>query len=256
MALLGLTLMFLLLFEDISGQIKDIVLYRRPADDVILSCDTVSLSPPDADLKRDDTIMLDCSLLGFDLNERRCQQQRIRWVDEAGSELLVEGGGHKVIRQRNCLSSLTVKRHSGLNRKYTCQVLDRNNKVLIDADYTPVFTGTKSDDQSNTDNFHNQIYIITGSLAGLILVLLITAVIIKSRQRNTVTDEVQKIANSSDPQVEPGCSMTYVTIDHTNQNLTSKKKVKEDTVTYSTVNTQRMREENDELNRIYSNISG
>ncbi|KAM7395912.1 hypothetical protein PAMA_007269 [Pampus argenteus] len=151
MALLGLTLMFLLLFE-------------------------VSLSPPDADLKRDDTIMVDCSLLGFDTNRRRCQQQRIRWVDEAGSELLGEGGGHKVIGQRNCLSSLTVKRHSGLNRKYTCQVLDRNNnKVLIDVDYTPVFTGTMSDDQSNTaaDWSYLGFIFLTLRITGLITIIII-----------------------------------------------------------------------------------
>ncbi|KAM7395913.1 hypothetical protein PAMA_007269 [Pampus argenteus] len=262
MALLGLTLMFLLLFEDISGQIKDIVLYHRPADDVILSCDTgrscptvqwlynrdltktdavvqsgnvvknsaraarvsltadcslviknitaedaglytcqrglnfdisinlniitLSLSPPDADLKRDDTIMVDCSLLGFDTNRRRCQQQRIRWVDEAGSELLGEGGGHKVIGQRNCLSSLTVKRHSGLNRKYTCQVLDRNNnKVLIDVDYTPVFTGTMSDDQSNTaaDWSYLGFIFLTLRITGLITIIIILLIQGRGAQR-------------------------------------------------------------------------
>lgn len=112
---------------------------------------SVSPSPPDADPKRDGNVTLQCSLLRFtDLPP--CELNSIRWLDEAGTVLLGEGVGYKFLKQMNCVSLLTVKRQSGHDRRYTCQLVEKNN-VKIEADYTPVFTsGITSDPQEESNS--------------------------------------------------------------------------------------------------------
>lgn len=101
---------------------------------------SVSPSPPDADPKRDGEVTLECSLLTFN-NNLVCRRNRLRWVDETGAELLREGVGYEFLKQENCVSVLRVKRQSGNNRTYTCQLVNSENKVEVEADYTPVNTG-------------------------------------------------------------------------------------------------------------------
>ncbi|KAL7388452.1 hypothetical protein ABVT39_014189 [Epinephelus coioides] len=114
----------------------------------------ISPSQPDADPKRDGEVTLECSLSRY-RSLGPCPQNSICWVNETGAVLLGEGVGYKFLRQTECVSALTVKHQSDNNRKYTCQFVD-NNKVEIEADYTPDFTGnTKKplddDDSENND---------------------------------------------------------------------------------------------------------
>ncbi|XP_039637297.1 uncharacterized protein LOC120546437 [Perca fluviatilis] len=142
--------------------------------DTYLSVMTISPSPPDADPKRDGQVTLECSLIR--IRDRPCLENSIRWVDETGAELLGEGDGYRVLQQTDCVSRLIVKRQSGPNRKYTCQVVEEKN-VKIEADYPPDF------------NDPNQIYIIIGGVVGALVVLVvIAAVLIIYRKRANVTE--------------------------------------------------------------------
>ncbi|XP_028460456.1 uncharacterized protein LOC114572874 [Perca flavescens] len=114
----------------------------------VLSVLTISPSPPDADPKRDGDVTLQCSLFRF--NHPRLEN-RIRWVDETGAELLGEGRC-SFLQKTVCVSRLTVKRQSGHNRKYTCQVVDEQKNVKIEADYTPDFIGEMTHNQTETSN--------------------------------------------------------------------------------------------------------
>ncbi|KAF1376955.1 hypothetical protein PFLUV_G00216880 [Perca fluviatilis] len=87
---------------------------------------------------------------------------------------LVKVMGTVSSNRRNCVSRLTVKRQSGHNRKYTCQFVEENN-VKIEADYPPDF------------NDPNQIYIITG-VVRLVVLVVIAAVLIIYRKRANVTE--------------------------------------------------------------------
>ncbi|XP_049914217.1 uncharacterized protein LOC126398707 isoform X3 [Epinephelus moara] len=197
MARLGLILIFMLQFE-------------------------VSPSQPDADPKRDGEVTLECSLSRYsDLGP--CPQNSVHWVNETGAVLSGEGVGYKFLRQTECVSALTVKHQSGNNRKYTCQFVD-NNKVEIEADYTPDFTDPTS---------FNQTYIIIGAVVGTVVVLVvIAAALIKYKRRAKVTEDVHKPTQHPG---EPESSLTYVTVNHANQRASPHKKVKTEEVTYSTV---------------------
>ncbi|XP_045917549.1 uncharacterized protein LOC123978358 [Micropterus dolomieu] len=202
---------------------------RTPNNDIHVQLNvlTISPSPPDADPKRDGNITLECSLLRYsDLPP--CEQNSIRWVDETGTVLLGEGVGYKLLRQKNCVSVLTVKRQSGHNRRYTCQVVDKKNNVEIEADYTPFFTDPSPD----------QPYIIIGAVVGMVVVLvIIAAVFIKYRKRvqeAKVTEDVQKPIQQPD---ELENNLTYVTVSH-NQQASLEKKVEEEEVTYSAIRLQ------------------
>ncbi|XP_050927658.1 uncharacterized protein LOC108887489 isoform X4 [Lates calcarifer] len=172
---------------------------------------------------RDDEATLKCSLWRYkELSP--CKKKSILWLDETGTKLVGEGDGYNVI-QTKCVSVLTVKSQRGSNRRYTCQIVDEDNKVQIQADYTPVFTG-------GTDH----LYIIIGSVVGVVVVVVvITAVLIKCRRRATATEGVQKATHTPD---EAESSLTYVTVNHDHQRAPPKKKVKEENVTYSTIKTQ------------------
>ncbi|XP_044025146.1 uncharacterized protein LOC122863084 [Siniperca chuatsi] len=136
-----------------------------------LSVLTLSPSPPDADPKRDGEVTLECSLLRY---RGSCQQNSIRWVNETGTVLLGEGVGYKFLGQMNCVSVLTVKRQSGHNRRYACQFVNMENNVEIEADYTPVFTDSR--DWSPLNNF-----MLALRIAGLILMIVITVLVIRAR---------------------------------------------------------------------------
>ncbi|XP_044185759.1 uncharacterized protein LOC122965665 [Thunnus albacares] len=220
---------------------------------VLLSIITISPSPPDAD----GNVTLECSLLRY--SDLGCRPNSIRWVNETGTVLLGEGVGYEFNRQTNCVSVLTVKRQSGHNRRYTCQVVDERNKVRIEVDYTPVFTEWTNDDQTDKSNTSPSLYIITGAVVGVVVVVVvIIAVFIKFRKRHTVTEDFPKAVNPPDPQEpqdEPDGSLTYVTVNHANQKTASKEKVKEEEVTYSTVKTPAMMEADDDPSRIYNYVS-
>ncbi|XP_067429385.1 carcinoembryonic antigen-related cell adhesion molecule 1-like [Thunnus thynnus] len=200
---------------------------------------TILPSPPDADPKRDGNVTLECSLLRY--NQFGCRPNSFRWLNETGTVLLGEGVGYEIIGQTDCVSVLTVKRQSGHNRRYTCQWINKNKKVRIEADYTPVFTEGTIDDQSEKSNTGPSLYIITGAVVGVVVVVVvIIAVFIKFKKRHTVTEDFPKTVNPPDPQEpqdEPDDSLTYVTVNHANQKTASKEKVKEEEVTYSTVKT-------------------
>ena len=108
----------------------------------------VSPDPPDSDPKIDGKVKLRCSLRSHS-DYRPCKGKRIRWVDESGTELRGEGVGYKLEGQKDCDSNLTVKRQRGHNRKYTCQLVDGKNSVMIDDHYTPDFIGGDQPDISN-----------------------------------------------------------------------------------------------------------
>ncbi|XP_031163774.1 uncharacterized protein LOC116055866 [Sander lucioperca] len=207
--------------------------------DIYLSVLTMSPYPPDADPKRDGQVTLECSL--FSISYRPCLENSIRWVDETGAELLDEGDGYRVFQQTDCVSFLTVKRQSGHNRKYTCQLVDKQKNVKIEADYPPDF---------NDDPPPNQIYIIIGGVVGAVVVLVvIAAVLIIYRKRANVTEDVLKPTQHPD---EPESNLTYVTVNHANQQASSYRKVKEE-VTYSAVKSQKTEADEDPCN-LYSNI--
>lgn len=115
------------------------------AELTVIAC-FVSVSPsqPDADPKRDGEVTLRCSLLRY-IELNLCQQNTVRWVDETGAVLLGEGG------QTDCVSVLTAKRQSGNNRRYTCQLVDKENNIKIEADDTSVLGGIR-DDQPEKSN--------------------------------------------------------------------------------------------------------
>ncbi|XP_049914215.1 uncharacterized protein LOC126398707 isoform X1 [Epinephelus moara] len=190
--------------------------------DIFLSVLSISPSQPDADPKRDGEVTLECSLSRYsDLGP--CPQNSVHWVNETGAVLSGEGVGYKFLRQTECVSALTVKHQSGNNRKYTCQFVD-NNKVEIEADYTPDFTDPTS---------FNQTYIIIGAVVGTVVVLVvIAAALIKYKRRAKVTEDVHKPTQHPG---EPESSLTYVTVNHANQRASPHKKVKTEEVTYSTV---------------------
>ncbi|XP_036943098.1 uncharacterized protein LOC119012952 isoform X3 [Acanthopagrus latus] len=215
-----------------------------------LSVLTISPSPPDADPKRDAEVTLECSLFRH-IDLHHCPQISIRWMDETRTVLPGEGEGYKFHGQKNCVSSLTVKRQSGHNRRYTCKVVDEENNVEIEAEYTPVFTGDHQSDHSPD----LQTYIIMGAAGGVVVVVvvIIAAVLIKHRKRAKVTVDGQKSAQHPD---EPESNLTYATVSHTIQQAPNKKQVKEEEeVTYSTVKTAVQTEADDDPSCLYSYIS-
>ncbi|XP_027139756.1 uncharacterized protein LOC109138652 isoform X4 [Larimichthys crocea] len=215
----------------------------------ILSVLTTSSSPPDADPKRDGDVTILCSLSSY--NYVRCQRSNIRWVNETGAVLPGQRFRHNILRHFDCTSVLTVKRQSGHNRRYTCQVVNQG-KVRIKADYTPVFTrGIGDDETEKSDPGQNNAYIIGGVVGGVILLAVIAAVLIRLRKKAAVTEDVQKPVQHTD---EADSNLTYVTVSHANQR-TSPKKKKEEEVTYSTVKTSAKPHEDIELSALYSTVN-
>lgn len=161
--------------------------------DLFLSVLSISPSPPDADPKRDGEVTLQCSLSRYsDLGP--CPQNSVRWVDETGAVLSGEDVGYKFLRQTECVSALTVKRQSGNNRKYTCQFVD-NNKVEIEADYTPDFT--------ESTGWSPLSYVMLAlRIAGLILMIVITIHVIRIKWNKKPLDDDDSENNDGDVQYE------------------------------------------------------
>ncbi|XP_073348974.1 uncharacterized protein [Pagrus major] len=164
---------------------------------IFLSVLTISPSPPDADPKRDDEVTLECSLFRH-THLHQCPQIIIHWMDETRTVLLGEGEGYKFLGQKKCVSSLTVKRQSGHNRRYTCQLVDENN-VKIEADYTPVFTGDDQSDESASDSTNVPLssIMLTLRVAGLILMIVITVLVIRDT-RNRKPPENDNVHTDGD----------------------------------------------------------
>ncbi|XP_042079985.1 uncharacterized protein LOC102306939 isoform X1 [Haplochromis burtoni] len=197
---------------------------------------TISAFPSDTDPKEDGNVTLECSL--FRYYPSPCKENSMRWVDETGSVLWdrdVKNTG------RTCVSLLTVKLQSGNKKRYTCQFED-NNTVKIEAHYTPVLI----------DSTPNKAFIIIGAVMLVLVVAVIAAVFIKYRRRAKVTEDIQKKPTQPKHNEEilqgvlgqlisdePESSITYATIDHTDQNASLRKTVKkEEAVTYSAVKTK------------------
>ncbi|XP_049445410.1 uncharacterized protein LOC125896689 isoform X1 [Epinephelus fuscoguttatus] len=160
---------------------------------VYLNVLTISPSPPDADPKRDGEVTLECSLLRY-RSLSPCPQNSVRWVNETGAVLRGEGVGYKFLRQTECVSALTVKRQSGNNRKYTCQFVD-NNKVEIEADYTPDFT--------ESTGWSPLSYVMLAlRIAGLILMIVITIHVIRIKWNTKPLDDDDSENNDGDVQYE------------------------------------------------------
>ncbi|XP_078030272.1 uncharacterized protein LOC144466597 [Epinephelus lanceolatus] len=154
---------------------------------------SVSPSPPDADPKRDGEVTLECSLSRY-RSLGPCRQNSVRWVNETGAVLSGEGVGYKFLRQTECVSALTVKRQSGNNRKYTCQFVD-NNKVEIEADYTPDFT-------ESTGWSPLSYVMLSLRIAGLILMIVITIHVIRIKWNKKPLDDDDSENNDGDVQYE------------------------------------------------------
>ncbi|XP_054474773.1 uncharacterized protein LOC129107336 isoform X2 [Anoplopoma fimbria] len=184
---------------------------------------TISPSPPDADPKRDGEVTLECTLWRY-IDVFHCLQDSLRWVDETGSVLLDEGVGYSFLRQTNCVSVLTVKRQSGHTRRYTCQFVDQN-RVEIEAEYTPDFTGGKT---SDPDVPADHMIIIGAVVVAVVVLAVMVAVVIKYRKRAKVTEDVERPTEHA---------------------------VKEEDATYSTIDTLVRTEAGDVPNCIYSYVS-
>ncbi|XP_049895862.1 uncharacterized protein LOC126387377, partial [Epinephelus moara] len=168
-----------------SNTSQDVVVY--------LNVLTISPSQPDTDPKRDGEVTLECSLSRYS-DHGPCPQNSVRWVDETGAVLLGEGVGYKFLRQTSCVSALTVKHQSGNNRKYTCQFVD-NNKVEIEADYTPDFT--------ESTGWSPLSYVMLAlCIAGLILMIVITIHVIRIKWNTKPLDDGDSENNDGDVQYE------------------------------------------------------
>ncbi|GAA6228266.1 uncharacterized protein LOC108887488 [Lates japonicus] len=151
---------------------------------VFLNIMTVSQSP-DTDPKRDGEERIECSLSRYRALGP-CKETSILWLDETGTVLVGEHDGYKVT-QMDCVSVLTVKRQRGHNRRYTCRFVDENNKVQMEADYTPVVTGDMNKD--STDWSPLSYVMLTLRITGLILMIVITVAVIRySGSKKTLED--------------------------------------------------------------------
>ncbi|XP_069395886.1 uncharacterized protein [Paralichthys olivaceus] len=97
---------------------------------VILNVFTMSWFPADTVCD----VVIQCSLERPFLFSS-CNEKRFRWLDK-GTGTVVSGENIQFINTWDrCVSSLTVDR--GHNRSYTCQYVNGNMEVQIQADYTP-----------------------------------------------------------------------------------------------------------------------
>ncbi|XP_041831522.1 uncharacterized protein LOC121633497 isoform X2 [Melanotaenia boesemani] len=216
---------------------------------VYLNILTVSPSPPDADLQKDE-VTLTCSLWRYS-NINTCKQSSFRWLDDEGTELQDESVDFYV-NQTNCVSSLTVKHQRDDNRRFTCQFVE-GKSVKIEAHYPPDSTGSQNPKSQQT-------IIIIGAVVGVMLLFfIITVVIIKCRRRTKETED-QRITNVQTPAAqddETENNVTYATVDHAHPKVSSKKKVKEeeDVVTYSAVRTKTDAEVDNDPSSYYSCVN-
>ncbi|XP_029984777.1 uncharacterized protein LOC115415370 isoform X1 [Sphaeramia orbicularis] len=205
---------------------------------------TVSESHPDADPNRDGNVALQCSLNRY--KSFHCPENSLRWVNEDRFELT---GTRSSIRHGNCVSTVTVKRPSGHNRRYTCQFVDKD-QTLVSADHTVVLITERKDGQ--TENPETILYI--GAAVGVVVVLVVITVIVKMKCRKRDKDTAKQtdgFQNQNHPTAEPESNLTYVMLDHKNTDA-SKEMRKENAVTYSTVKTQMKTETDHDV--VYSTV--
>ncbi|XP_029984657.1 uncharacterized protein LOC115415280 [Sphaeramia orbicularis] len=142
---------------------------------------TVSLSPLDADPRRDGSITLQCSLWRY-RGYGPCPRDSVQWVDETGTVLLGEGIGYKT-KQTGCVSTLIV-RLSGFNRRYTCQFVEMNNTVIY-AEYTPVFTGNSPVVADCTNWTFLSLFTLILRATGVFLMTVISLLYLKNKVSKT-----------------------------------------------------------------------
>ncbi|KAM6906661.1 uncharacterized protein PEZ65_017813 [Lycodopsis pacificus] len=172
----------------------------RVSEDVYLNVLAISPSPPDADPKRDGEVTLECTLWRHS-RLRPCRRDGLNWLDETRTLLRREGPGHHVLGQRQCVSSLTVKRQSGHNRRYTCQFVDSRG-VTIEAEYTPDFTGGTASDAGSTGWSPLSCVMLALRIGGLILMIAITVVVIRIRWNKKPLDDDNINDDDDDGQYE------------------------------------------------------
>lgn len=123
---------------------------------------SVSLENPDADPQTEDEVILKCSLSTYS-DLPACESSSLHWLDSEGTVLLGKGVGYEFLRQTKCFIYLKVQRQSGHNRKYTCQLENKEDGVKIQADYTPKFTRGKQDCHLQKWSCHNQVHCLLAS---------------------------------------------------------------------------------------------
>ncbi|XP_041831537.1 uncharacterized protein LOC121633506 isoform X2 [Melanotaenia boesemani] len=164
--------------------------------DVYVNILTVSPSPPDADLQKDE-VTLTCSLWRYS-NINTCKQSSFRWLDDEGTELQDESVDFYV-RQTNCVSILTVKHQRDHNRRFTCQFVE-GNSVKIEAHYPP-----DSTEPASTDWSPLRFFMWTLRITGLILLIGITVVVIRGGSKKQLKDS--KVSEAADED-----EVTYETV--------------------------------------------
>ncbi|KAK9531883.1 hypothetical protein VZT92_011276 [Zoarces viviparus] len=211
-------------------------------EDILLNVLTISPSEADADPQREAEVTLQCTLWRYN-DLFHCPQDSVRWVDQTGAKLLDEGVGDAFLRRTNCVSVVTVQRQSDRSRRYTCQFTD-DSRVAIEAEYTPAFTDDAVD--------HTFIVVIVAVVGAVVVLVVMAAALIKHRKRGEVTEDVQKPSQRPD---ESEIHLTYVTVSHAHQQAPRHVKVKEDEVTYSTLNTLVKTEADGDPSGLYSCVS-
>ncbi|KAK9531885.1 hypothetical protein VZT92_011277 [Zoarces viviparus] len=164
---------------------KDVSLYTCQQEGIVnrnvyLNVLTISPSPPDADPKRDGEVTLVCTLWRHS-RLRACRQDGLNWLDETRTELRGRGPGFHVPGQMQCVSTLTVKRQSGHNRRYTCQFVDSRD-VTVEAEYTPDFTDATGWSPLSS-------VMLALRVGGLVLMVVITVVVIRIRWNKKTLDD-------------------------------------------------------------------
>ncbi|XP_040925383.1 uncharacterized protein LOC114849245 isoform X2 [Betta splendens] len=195
---------------------------------VYLSVLTISPAPPDADPKSDGNVTLLCTLFRSSTSGL-CEQNSFRWLDETGAEL-------QELRQTNCVSALSVKRQRGPNRRFRCQYVE-DQSVRIEVHYPPVSTEPDAE----------KIYIGSGVGVGLVVLLILTAVLIKRRKKAKVTEDLHQPADA----LEAQSGVTYCTVSHHKAEVAQRQAKDHDAVTYSEIRAATA-DTNDDATHLYS----
>ncbi|XP_041660868.1 collagen alpha-1(XII) chain-like [Cheilinus undulatus] len=126
---------------------EDVGLYmcRRGDSDpydvnVYLSLFTVFPTLTHSDPRSPNDPRLECSLLRY-RGLSSCQPNSLRWVDETGA--VITDGVTESSRDADCFSDLNVTHQISNNGKFSCQSVNEENNVEIQADYTPFQPGTR-----------------------------------------------------------------------------------------------------------------
>ncbi|XP_041662094.1 collagen alpha-1(XII) chain-like [Cheilinus undulatus] len=91
---------------------------------------------------------LECSLLRY-RGLSSCQPNSLRWVNETGA--VITDGVTESSRDADCFSDLNVTHQISNNGKFSCQSVNEENNVEIQADYTPFQPGTRCKTTAKAD---------------------------------------------------------------------------------------------------------